>query len=220
MRLSARQWAAGLLACSLALSACDSTERTALEDTTNGTDEPQLKHIVQAEAQAVLEPLQPPAPGQPGGLPSEPTPAVEGTIDPQSAQGAAQLVQGYYGLLEEKRFADAQKLWGEHSDYGRQDPAGFAARFAAFSEIHANVGSPGDAEGGAGSIYVIVPVQIYARVAATGKPWYALRAVNLRRVNDVDGSTQAQRSWHIAQIGPYTPAAATPVPEAKNSDPR
>jgi hypothetical protein len=203
--------AACLLACSMGLAACDSTERTALEDTTNGTDEPRLKHIVQAQAQAVLEPLAPPAPGTPGGLPDEPTPPVEGTIDPDSAQGAAQLVQGYYGLLEEKRFSEAQRLWGEHEDYALEPTEAFAKRFAGFGEIHANVGSPGDSEGAAGSIRITVPVQIYARVAATGKPWYSLRAVILRRVNNVDGSTAAQRSWHIERIGPYRPVPTAPL---------
>jgi len=146
-------------------------------------------------------------PGEPGGLPDEPKSLAEGTIDPKSPQGAAQLVQGYYGLLEERRFSDAQKLWGDHGPYAEQDPAAFAARFAGFSEIHANIGAPGDGEGAAGSLYVSVPVQVYARIAATGKPWYALRSVTLRRVNDVDGSTAGQRSWHIDTIGPFPPVA-------------
>lgn len=206
-------WALALV---LGLTACDSTERTALEDTANGTSDQKIKNVVQAEAQAVLEPLTPPAPGTPGGLPVEPAILVEGTIDPKSAQGAAQIVQGYYGLLEERRFADAQKLWGEGSDHATQNPAAFAARFAGFSEIHANVGAPEREEGGAGSIYIAVPVQVYARVADTGKPYYALRTVNLRRVNDVDDSTQADRRWHIDMIGPYMPDTVDDAPVMPN----
>ena len=60
-------------------------------------------------------------------------------------------------------------------------------------------------EGAAGSSYVTVLVQVYGRIAANGKPWYALRQVTLRRVNDVDGSTAEQRRWHIESIGAYTP---------------
>lgn len=198
------------LACALALSGCNRTERTVLNETANGladddVDQKDIGNSVKAEAQAIMEPLAPPEPGTPGGLPDEPKPLAEGTIDPRSPQGAAQLVQGYYGLLEEKRFADAQKLWGDHGTYAEQDPSAFAARFVGFSEIHANIGAPGDGEGAAGSLYVSVPVQVYARVAATGKPWYALRSVTLRRVNDVDGSTAAQRTWHIDSIGPFPP---------------
>jgi hypothetical protein len=192
----------------LALSACNSSQRAVLDETAaNGGDNSQIDNTVKAEARAVLDPLAPPAPGTPGGLPDEPIPAAEGTIDPKSAQGAAQLVQGYYGLLEEKRFADAQKLWGDQSEYASQSPTGFAARFSAFSEIHANIGAPTDSEGAAGSLYIGVPIQIYARVAATGKPYYALRTVNLRRINDVDGSSETDRSWHIESIGPYAPMA-------------
>ena len=153
----------------------------------------------------MLEPLDPPAPGTPGGLPVDPAPIAEGSIDPDSAQGAAQVVQGYYGLLEEKRFEDAQALWNPRGQIGTQDGAHFAARFRGFSEIHANVGAPSEPEGAAGSLYVTVPVQLYGRIAANGKPFYALRQVVLHRVNDVPGSTAEQRRWHIERIGGYTP---------------
>ena len=53
-----------------------------------------------------------------------------------------------------------------------------------------------------------VPVQVYGRIAANGKPWYALRQVTLRRVNDVPGSTEEQRRWHIQSIGAYVPEEA------------
>lgn len=194
-----------------ALAACDGREETALDNLANGANVVEVQNSFTAEAQAVLEPLAPPAPGTPGGLPASRQPLVEGTIDPNSAQGAAQVVQGYYGLLEEKRFSDAQDLWADRSAIGSQDDAAFAARFRGFSEIHANIGGPGEAEGAAGSLYVSVPVQVYARVAASGKPWYALRQVTLRRVNDVPGSNTADRRWHIESIGPYAPPEVASV---------
>jgi hypothetical protein len=197
-------WTVALIGCT-ALTACDGREESALDNLANGANVKQVQNSFTAEARAVLEPLAPPAPGTPGGLPVSDAPLVEGTIDPNSAQGAAQVVQGYYGLLEEKRFSDAQDLWADRSAIGSQDDAAFAARFRGFSEIHANIGGPGEAEGAAGSLYVSVPVQIYARIAASGKPWYALRQVTLRRVNDVPGSSEADRRWHIESIGPYAP---------------
>ncbi|MDX3901481.1 MAG: hypothetical protein QHC40_13370 [Sphingobium sp.] len=199
-------WAAALLGCA-ALAACDGREESALDNLANGASPEVVQNSFTAEAQAVLEPLEPPAPGTPGGLPATPEPLVEGTIDPDSAQGAAQVVQGYYGLLEEKRFAEAQDLWSDRSTIGSQEDEAFAARFRGFSEIHAHIGAPAQAEGAAGSLYVTVPVQVYARVAATGKPNYALRQVTLRRVNDVPGSSQADRRWHIESIGAYKPPA-------------
>ncbi|MFN3797508.1 MAG: hypothetical protein ACK4S5_08490, partial [Sphingobium yanoikuyae] len=128
---------AALLLGLVSLAACDGREESAIDNLANGANASQVENNVRAEAQALMEPLAPPAPGTPGGLPVEPAPAEEGAIDPDSAQGAAQVVQGYYGLLEEKRFSDAQDLWNDKSAIGAQDDAHFAARFRGFSEIHA-----------------------------------------------------------------------------------
>jgi hypothetical protein len=124
------------------------------------------------------------------------------------------VVQGYYGLLEEKRFSDAQDLWNDKSAIGAQDDAHFAARFRGFSEIHANIGSPAEIEGAAGSSFVTVPVQVYGRLKANGKPWYRLRQVVLGRVDAVPGASEADRRWHIESIGAYV---APPADEADNA---
>lgn len=192
----------------LLLAACDGREESAIDNLANGANAAQVENNVRAEAQAALEPLDPPAPGTPGGLPVDPQPVVEeDSIDPKGAQGAAQVVQGYYGLLEEKRYDDAQDLWNDNSAIGAEDDVRFAARFRGFSEVHAHVGAPGEMEGAAGSLFVTVPVQVYGRIAANGKPWYRLRQVTLRRANDVPGSSEADRRWHIESIGPYEPPA-------------
>ncbi|MCP1469564.1 hypothetical protein J3E64_001239 [Sphingobium sp. OAS761] len=211
MRVSTK---AAALFCFLLVAACDGREESAIDNLANGANATQVAHNVRTEAMALMEPLNPPAPGEPGGLPVDAELVSEGTIDPDSAQGAAQVVQGYYGLLEEKRFEDAQDLWNPKTAIGAQDDAHFAARFRGFSEIHANIGAPSDPEGAAGSLYVTVPVQVYGRIAANGKPWHTLRQVTLRRVNDVPGSTEEQRRWHIESIGAYQPPAD--VPEADN----
>lgn len=197
------------------LSACDGREESALDNLTNGASAAQVENNVRTEAQAVMEPLAPPPPGTPGGLPADPEPIAEGAIEPGTAQGAAQVVQGYYGLLEQKLFGDAQRMWRDGSAVRAEEDARFAARFRAFSEIHANIGAPGEPEGAAGSLFVTVPVQVYGRLAASGKPWYLLRQVVLRRVNDVPGSSETDREWHIESIGPYAP----PVSEGEEAAP-
>src|SRR5690349_8517411 len=56
---------------------------------------------------AVVEneaPLNPPAPGEPGGLPDDRTPISEGPIDRKSGQGAGQVVQQYFALAESGKF--------------------------------------------------------------------------------------------------------------------
>ena len=128
-------------------------------------------------------------------LPDDRTPLEEphGPIDPKSSEGAGQVVQHYGALIEQNRFAEANKLW--------RDAASAAAfRKALPPSIHVEIGKPGDTEGAAGSIYITVPVIFYAdhfRRAAD---------VVLRRVNDVPGSTEAQRRWHIDRIDWTTPA--------------
>src|SRR3546814_6508705 len=73
----------------------------------------------------------------------------------------------------------------------------FKESFSKYQEYHANIGAPGRIEGAAGSLYVEVPVQVYGRLN-TGEEFNMLGSVQLRRVNDVPGSTPEPRQWHIA----------------------
>ncbi|MET0372523.1 MAG: hypothetical protein ABW039_14255 [Sphingobium sp.] len=198
----------------LSLAACDGREEIALDNLTNGANSAVVANDVKAEAEAALEPLVPPPPGAPGGLPDDRTPLAEEAIDPDSAQGAAQLVQSYYGLLEQRHFAEAQDLWGERSPVGIEENQRFANRFRGFSEIHANIGAPTNPEGAAGSVYVTVPVQVYGRLTHDGKPWYMLRQVTVRRVNAVDGASEADRRWHIESITRYEATTSAPADNA------
>ncbi|MGN6820132.1 MAG: MliC family protein [Sphingomonas sp.] len=143
-------------------------------------------------------PLAPAAPGQPGGLPDDRTPAAEGKFAPDSAQGAANVVQIYYASIEGGKYAAARALWGNGGADSKLSPAAFAASFAKYKEYHANIGGPGEIEGAAGSRYVTVPVQIYARLK-DGRPDYRTGNVVLRRT-EVDGATPEQRKWHIYSI--------------------
>lgn len=141
-------------------------------------------------------PLNPPAPGTSGGLPDDRTPVAEpkGPIDPKSAEAAGQVVQSYGALIEQKRFSEAAKLWGDGAA-----AAAFAVPFKSASELHFQVGKPGDTEGAAGSIYLTVPVVLYGRMKSGGE-FSRSGTATLRRVNDVPGATEKQLRWHIAQI--------------------
>jgi hypothetical protein len=141
-----------------------------------------------------------PAPGAPSGaksptLPAEPSTENRvsraepgGPIDPKSVEAAGQLVQHYGTLIEQKRFSEAAGLWSD---------AGAAADFARQldrPQLHLEVGAPGNSEGAAGSIYTSVPVVFHG--AGFRRP----ANIILKRVNDVPGSTEAQRRWHIERI--------------------
>ena len=132
-------------------------------------------------------PLNPPAPGEPGGLPDNRTPVSEGPIDPKSAQGAGQVIQTYFALVEQGKTTEANKLWSDGAE---------KLDLSKYKEVHANIGGPGDMGGAAGSSYVDYPVQIYGR-AKDGKEFNLRGTMTLRRVNDVPGSTEEQRKWHI-----------------------
>lgn len=142
-------------------------------------------------------PLNPPAPGEPGGLPDDKTPVSEAPFTETSAQGAANVVQIYYALLEAKKYEPAWKVWQDEGRASGMTFDEFKESFSKYREYHANIGAPGRIEGAAGSLYVEVPVQVYGRLN-TGDEFNMLGSVQLRRVNDVPGSTAEQRKWHIA----------------------
>ena len=166
----------------LLLAACSQQSAPVQNDVANvaGTDMPTTMPAPEA-------PLSPPAPGEPGGLPDDRTPVSEGKIDPKSAQGAGQVLQSYFALSEQGKFAEANKLWSE---------GGTKLDLAKYKEVHANIGGPGDMEGAAGFSYVDYPVQMYGRTR-DGKEFNLRGTMTLRRVNDVPGSTDEQRKWRI-----------------------
>ena len=118
----------------------------------------------------------------------------DGPIDPKSAEAAGQIVQRYGALIEQKRWAEANGLWGNTAV-----AAEFEGKLSQFSQVHLEIGNPGDPEGAAGSIYVTMPVIFYGD-QLDGQPFRRAGEVTLRRVNDVPGSTEAQRHWHIERI--------------------
>lgn len=144
-------------------------------------------------------PLTPPAPGTPGGLPDDRTSVSETPFAETSAQGAAAVLQSYFALAEQGRYGEAYRLWSDDGRASGLDEAAFARGFARYREYHANIGAPGEIEGAAGSLYVEVPVLVYGR-DRDGAEFSQRGTATLRRVNDVPGSTAAQRRWHIARI--------------------
>ena len=163
-------------------------------------------------AAATPSPLNPPAPGQPGGLDDDRTPVSEAPFTQDSAQGAANVVQTYYALLEARKYGEAYRLW-EPGGIG-MDATAFAASFDKYAEYHANIGAPGPMGAGAGQRYVTVPVQVYGRLKAGAHPFNLRGSLTLHRVGEVDGATAEQRGWRIrsSDIKPR-PGAATPSPQ-------
>jgi len=172
----------------------------------NDTQDPVVAEAVPAMPSRNLQRSEPapPAPGQPGGLADDRTPLSEAPFAKTSAQGAGDVVQTYYALLEARRYEAARRLWGSGGDGRGASAEAFADAFRGYAEYHARVGKPGEIEGAAGSLYVEVPVQIHGR-EASGKAFSHLATVTLRRVNGVPGATADQLRWHIERVTPAPP---------------
>jgi len=135
-------------------------------------------------AQSQTPPIPPPGTG-----PDARTPLAEpnNAIDPKSVEAAGQVVQHYGALIEQDRFAEAEKLWT-----GPEPAAAFSKDLR--PRTHLAIGELGETEGAAGSIYVTVSVVFYK------DSWRKPASIILRRVNDVPGSSAAERRWHIQRI--------------------
>jgi hypothetical protein len=142
-------------------------------------------------------PAQPTAPATPMPIPMPTLTADDAsmTID-DTAQGAAAVIRHYYADLDSGDFRAAYERWGNGGQDSHQSYTDFKRGFAETATTSVDVGPPGDSEGGAGSIYIDIPVTIHATLK-NGTAQTFTGHYSLRRVNDVDGSTQAQRRWHI-----------------------
>jgi hypothetical protein len=139
-------------------------------------------------------PAGPASPAPPKPTVSNQTAEPNGPIDPTSTEAAGQVVQNYGALVEQQRWKEANELWGDPATAAKMEAA-----LQAYPVVHLEIGNLGHTEGAAGSIYVTMPVILYGDDKA-GQPFrYPAEAV-LRRANDVPGSTEAQRRWHIERI--------------------
>jgi hypothetical protein len=150
-----------------------------------GCSQPQTQKSPDVRARASSDETQQPAPA--------PRPP-RSTVDPKSNLAAEELVRGLVRLLNNGRFDDAYMLLGPNAPPRPE----FDRRFSGTKHLRVTEGSAGGQEGAAGSIYVSVPLTVSGEV--NGKMVDRGATAILRRVNDVPGSTEAQRHWHIERI--------------------
>lgn len=148
------------------------------------------QHSPAPENQTAPSPKPPAPPPKQAPVSTAKAASAPSTVDPNSTDAAIALVQGFADLLNAGKLDQAYMLLGP----GAPPRAEFDRRFASIAHINVEVSNPGPQEGAAGSIYVSVPIEIVGdevRNSAT---------LVVRRVNDVPGSTRAQRHWHIERI--------------------
>ena len=125
---------------------------------------------------------------------TETAPLPEPVIDPKSSEAAAGLARGFVNLLNRGRFDAAYMLIGP----GAPPRGDFDRQFGALTDLAVTMGTSGGQEGAAGSSYMSIPVRVAGRL--NGKRVDRPMTLIMRRVNDVPGSTEAQRRWHIERI--------------------
>ena len=116
----------------------------------------------QPDASAAAEEniVNPPAPGEPGGLPDDRTPISEAPFTADSAQGAADVLQSFFALRGAEKSEEARQLWSDDVGDGPLSRREFDEQFGRYSQYRGNVGAPGRIEDSGGSFYVRVPVQV------------------------------------------------------------
>lgn len=130
----------------------------------------------------------------PAETPRASLPEPKGPIDPKSVEAAGQVVQHYGALIEQGRWTASRELWSVP-----EAAKAFEFNFRTYADVHVETGDLREPGGAAGSIYVSQPVTFYGHKNGGGE--YRRGAlITLRRANDVPGSTEAERRWHIERI--------------------
>ena len=139
------------------------------------------------------------------------TPAA--SADPGSAEAAADVARRYFAAIEKGDYRTAYALWDDSGKAAGMNADAFAHGFDKYAEYHAEIGTPGDMDAGAGQRYVTVPVRAFGRLKSGGN-FFLRGSLVLHRVGDIDGATAAQKSWHIrnSDLSPNPqPADAAPA---------
>jgi hypothetical protein len=113
-------------------------------------------------------------------------------IEPISQEAAADLVSRFYAAINARDYAAAWSLWGPDGN-PNQTLDEFAKGYANTRRTHVEIGKVSSVEGGAGSLYVTVPVTIDAELA-DGRRQRFTGSYDLRQINRGMGISQG---WHI-----------------------
>jgi len=100
-------------------------------------------------------------------------------------------VRHYYAAVQRHDYRAAYALWHGHRGF-----AAFRRGYTATLQVRVTPIPPFDAEGAAGSVYATIKVKVDALDG--GGVWqHFVGSYTLRRVNDIEGASAAQRRWHI-----------------------
>lgn len=135
-----------------------------------------------------------------------PTPAPSATPIAAPAATAAPLpddaapeavVRRYTDALAARRYDEAWALWDEDGGASGMTQAAFAASFAKYASYRATVGTPFDADAGAGQRYITVPVTVTGTLTSGG-PFRLEGPVVLHKAADgIESDDPHAQAWRI-----------------------
>ena len=123
--------------------------------------------------------------------------ASSGDVGARDPEAAVAVIRDYYAAIDQQDYRRAYRHWGDEGKASNQSFKGFADGFKHTASTSVEIGKPGLIEGAAGSSFITIPVTV-AAVSDRGARQRFTGSYVLRHVNDVLGSTLAQRRWHIA----------------------
>ena len=144
-----------------------------------------------------LQRLPPPTPTISDAAKSDMNPSLLTPEAERSIKGARNLVLIFASAIENDEYDQAWALLSP-ADKQKWDGSAFAEIFAELEEVTVAVPA-GSTEGAAGSLYYTAPITITA-FDQKGRPVRIEGDATLRRVNDVNGATPAQRRWHFETL--------------------
>lgn len=137
-----------------------------------------------------------PSPGTAPGTPDLSPPALTPVAE-RGEKGARNVLLSFARAIELKQFNQARAMLSA-ADQRRWNRRQFAMIFDGLGKLTVAIPS-GEMEGAAGSSYYTAPVTITG-AEANGRPVRIDGQAVLRRVNDIDGATAAQRRWHFDKL--------------------
>ena len=93
--------------------------------------------------------------------PAAPVPAAapSRSVD-EGGESAASAVRSYVAALAAGRYQDAWAMWRDHGHASGMSAGAFAQSFRKYASISGTVGTPYDADAGAGQRYITVPLTL------------------------------------------------------------
>ena len=134
-----------------------------------------------------------------------PASSTQNTGNDESSPQAAVRVIRYYRAISRQNYQQAYLDWHGEGSASKQSFEQFRQGFADTASTTVEVGKSGTPNGSAGSVYLEIPVMVNAKTTSGTLQRFRGSYV-LRRVNNVSGSTPAQRKWHLysADLKPVT----------------